>query len=388
MPKVSEEVVIVGVGETRVGKLPGLQSTQIQAWAVQEALADCGLRTTDVDGLINLDPYATPNSMFASTLAEYLGLRTRFQATVDVGGTVSGMTMLQQAIWAIEAGHCEVAVCVYGENTLTGRPQDRQGLVMNNLLGGEEWEEPFGVRGLLIPYALVAQRYLDKYGASPDDLGEAAVVTRRHALLNDNAQMKKPLTLDEHRASRMISSPLRLFDCSLVSDGGGALVVTSRARARKLGLKGVRISSLAMRGTHNSAAQMPDIDGFGMAEAGRDAFESAGIGVQDLQVALLHDAFTISVLVTLEALGFCGPGEAGNYLRSGAASLGGRCPMNPHGGLLSQAHIGGMLHVTEAVHQLRGSAGCRQVPGVRHAVVSGNGGVFSVCGVMVMEAQA
>jgi acetyl-CoA acetyltransferase len=143
-----------------------------------------------------------------------------------------------------------------------------------------------------------------------------------------------------------------------------------------------------MRGTHNSVAQMPDIDGFGMAEAGRDAFESAGIGVQDLQVALLHDAFTISVLVTLEALGFCAPGEAGNYLRSGAASLGGRCPMNPHGGLLSQAHIGGMLHVTEAVHQLRGTAGRRQVPGVRHAVVSGNGGVFSVCGVMVMEAQA
>jgi acetyl-CoA acetyltransferase len=386
MPRIDDEVVIIGVGETRVGKLPGYQSVQIQAWAVQEALADCGMRTTDLDGLINLDPYATPNSMFSTTLMEYLGLKLKFLSTVDVGGTVTGMTMLQQAVWAIQSGHCEVAACVYGENALTGRPVDRRGLAMDNLLGGEEWEEPFGVSGLLIPYALVAQRYLHQYGASVADLAEVAVVTRRHALNNDNAQMKKAITQEDHLNSRMISSPLRLLDCCLVSDGGGAVILTTRSRAVAMGRKYVSIRSMAMRGTHNSIAQLPDIENLGFAEAGRDAFESAGFGVDDIQVALLHDAFTISVLVTLEALGFCEPGRSGDYMRSGQAGMGGRCPLNPHGGLLSQAHIGGMLHIGEAVHQLRGTARKRQVPNARRAVVSGNGGVFSVCGVMTLEA--
>jgi acetyl-CoA acetyltransferase len=388
MPRISDEVVIIGIGETRIGKLPGLQPVQIQAWAVQEALADCGLRTTDVDGVINLDPYAIPNSMFSTTLAEYLGAKPSFESTVDVGGTVTGMTMLQQAVWAIESRHCEVAVCVYGENTLTGRPQGVQGLMMHNLMGGEEWEEPFGVQGMVVPYALVAQRYFHRYGAGEADLAAVAVNTRAHALLNDNAQMKKPMSLEDHAASRMIATPLRLFDCSLVSDGGGAVVLASRERARALGARAVRISSMAMRATHNSVAQLPDIEAFGMADAGRRAFAAAGCGPDDCDVALLHDAFTISVLVTLEALGFCAPGAGGDYVRSGAAALGGKCPVNPHGGLLSQAHIGGMLHITEAVRQLRGQAGSRQVPGARRAVVSGNGGVFSVCGVMVLEGAA
>lgn len=142
---------------------------------------------------------------------------------------------------------------------------------------------------------------------------------------------------------------------------------------------------MAIQSTHNSIVQMPDIGAIGMAQAGGDAFEAAGFGPDDCDVALLHDAFTISVLVTLEALGFAPSGGAGNYLRAGHAGLGGRCPLNPHGGLLSQAHIGGMLHITEAVHQLRGTAGRRQIDGARRAVVSGNGGVFSVCGVMVLE---
>jgi len=386
MPRVTQDVVIAGIGETPVGRLPGMNSVEIQAQAVLAALKDAGIGLRELDGLVNLDPYATPNSMFATTLCEYLGIEPRYSATVDVGGTVTGMTMLQQAAWAIEAGYCEVAVCVYGENTLTGRAAGTQGLHMQNLLGGEEWEEPFGCQAMVIPYALVAQRYFDLYGAGPDDLGAVAVATRAHALLNDNAQMRKPMTLADHHASRPISSPLRLLDCSLISDGGGAVVLVSGAEARRRGLNGARIRSMAMRGTHNSAAVMPDIDGFGMAAAGRDAFESAGVGAGDFDVAQLHDAFTISVLVTLEALGFCPPGGAGDYVRSGNASLGGRCPVNTHGGLLSQAHIGGMLHIVEAVRQLRGSAGPRQVLDARLAVVSGNGGVFSICGVMVLEA--
>ena len=387
MPRVAEDVVIVGIGETPVGRLPGMSPVEIQALAVLEALKDAGCTLAKLDGVVNLDPYATPNSMFSTTLAEYLGVRTSFSSTVDVGGTVTGMTMLQQAAWAIEAGYCRLAVCVYGENALTGRSAGVHGLHMHNLLGGEEWEEPFGCQGMVIPYALVAQRYFDRCGAGPDDLAAVAVTTRAHALLNDNAQMRKPITTEDHRASRPISSPLRLLDCSLVSDGGGAVLLASRMTARQLGLRGVGLRSMAMRGTHNSAAAMPDIDGLGMADAGRDAFDSAAISAADVDVAELHNAFTISVLVTLDALGFCAAGEAGALVRSGATALGGRCPVNTHGGLLSQAHIGGMLHITEAVRQLRGTAGRRQVPDARLAVVSGNGGVFSICGVMVLERE-
>jgi acetyl-CoA acetyltransferase len=382
---VSEDVVIIGIGDTPVGRLLGMGPVQIQALAVRAAVKDCGQPLSSLDGIINLDPYAIPNSMFSTTLAEYLGVKPSFVSTIDVGGTVSGMTMLQQAVWAIGSGYCEMAVCVYGENTLTGRPKDVQGLYMKNLLGGEEWEEPFGLQGMVIPYALVAERYLHDYNASVEDLGAVAVNTRRHALLNDNAQMKKPITIDDYRASRMISSPLRLLDCSLVSDGGGALVLTTRERARRLGARAIRIRSMAMRATHNSAAQLPDIEAFGMKDAAQRAFEAAGVGPEDLDFAELHDAFTISVLVTLDAIGLSPPGGAGAFVRSGAATLGGKCPVNTHGGLLSQAHIGGMLHITEAVRQLRGEAGNRQVPGARIAAVSGNGGIFSVCGVMILE---
>jgi acetyl-CoA acetyltransferase len=387
VPRLSSQIVIAGIGETPVGKLPGMSSVEIQALAVHQAIADAGLSLRDVDGLLNLDPYATPNSMFATTLAEYLGLQPRFVSTVDVGGTVTGMTMLQQACWAIEAGHCEIVVCVYGENALSSRAEGVQGLHMHNLMGGEEWEEPFGVQGMVIPYALLAQRYFDLYGSGSEDLAAVAMTTRAHALLNDNAQMKKPLTREDYFSARAIASPLRLLDCSLVSDGGGALIVMRRDRASRLGLRSVSIRSMAMKATHNSVALLPDIPDLGMRAAGEDAFASARLKPADIDVALLHDAFTISVLVTVEALGFAGPGQGGALFRSGAASLGGRLPVNPHGGLLSQAHIGGMLHITEAVRQLRGGAGRRQVSKARRAVVSGNGGVFSVCGVMILEAD-
>ena len=171
MAQAGDSAVIVGIGETRVGKLPGMSSQEIQAWAVHEALADCGLGIRDIDGLINLDPYQTPNSMFSTTLAEYLGIRPSFCATIDVGGTVTSMTMLSQAVWAIEAGHCRTVVCVFGENAATSRPPGAHGFVLRNALGGEEWEEPFGVQGTVIPYALIAQRYMHDTGATVEDLG-------------------------------------------------------------------------------------------------------------------------------------------------------------------------------------------------------------------------
>jgi acetyl-CoA acetyltransferase len=306
-------------------------------------------------------------------------------STVDVGGTVTVMTMLDLAARAIENGHCTVAVCVFGENMLTGHSAASHGLHLQNLVGGEEWEAPFGSQGMVIPYALVAQRYLDQYQASTRDLGAVAVTTRFHASLNPDARLRDPITLEDHEASRMISSPLRMLDCSLVSDGGGAVVVTTRDRVRNGRERHASIRSMAMRSTHNGAAQLPDIEEFGMRGAGESAYERAGLGPEDLDFAELHDAFTISVLITLEALGFCEPGGAGRAYAGGMTRLGGALPVNTHGGLLSQGHVGGMLHVVEAVRQLRGEAGNRQVPDARLGLVSGNGGVFSVCGALILE---
>jgi acetyl-CoA acetyltransferase len=222
-------------------------------------------------------------------------------------------------------------------------------------------------------------------GATAEDFGEVAVVTRAHALLNHNAMMKKPIDMADYLASRVISTPFRLLDCSIPADGGGAIVLTTRARARAISARAVSVRAMAMKATHNSVVNIPDIAAYGMAHAGRDVFEATGYGPEDMDLMLLHDAFTASVLITIEALGFCPAGGAGGYMRSGAAALGGRCPLNPHGGLLSQAHVGGILHLVEAVRQLRGEAGRRQVENARRAIVSGNGGIFSVCGAMIFE---
>lgn len=385
MPRVSDGIVIVGIGETTVGRHPGRNSLQLQAMAVLAAVKDAGLAVHDIDGVINLDPYSDPQSMFSTTLAEYLGLSPSWVSTVDVGGTVSPMTMLQQAVWAIESGYCTTAVCVYGENMLTGRSVDSTGLDLHTKLGAEEWEDPFGAHGMVVPYALLSQRYLDLYGGGYDDFAAVAVNTRRHAQINENAQMRGPLDVETCRAARLISTPLRLFDCSLISDGAGAVILQAEPRRETFSRPVVRLSSFGVRCTHNYIADAPDLEEMGMADAASEAFNSAGIGPDDIDVAELHDAFTVSVLYTLEALGMCKPGRAGAWIRAGNGTFGGTCPVNTHGGLLSQAHIGGMLHITEAARQLRGEAGRRQVSGARRAVVSGNGGVFSVCGVMVLE---
>lgn len=385
MTRSPDDVVIVATGETALGRLPDATPVQLQARAVRAALAAAGLTVRDVDGVVNLDPYGEAQSMFAVTLAEEIGARPTFVATVDVGGTVSGMTMVEQAMWAIRAGHCEVVVCAYGEAMLSRRPTEQRGAALN-LEGGEEWTEPFGVRGAVAPYAMLAARYLHERGLTSDDLAQVAVVSREHAARSGRGRFTKPLTVDDYHGSPMVAAPLRMLDCSAICDGAGALVVTTRERAAALLLPPVTVAGFAMEATHNSAARLPDLGDLALGRVARRAFESAGVAPADLDVALIHDAFTFTVLLALEEIGLCAGGGGGDYYRSGAATYGGRCPVNTHGGLLSQGHIGGMLHLTEAVRQVQGTAGATQVPGVRHAVVTGNGGIFSVCGTMVLAA--
>jgi acetyl-CoA acetyltransferase len=379
------DVCIVGMAETAVGRLEGSTSIGLQAEASRLALADAGIAPGQVDAVYNLDPYTQAMSMFAQSLLEYMGLRPTLAATIDAGGTVTPMHMILNALAAIGQGYAEVALCTFGENALTGRPKGVHGLPQGPSLGQEEFEEPFGCIGMVIPYALTAQRHMHRYGTTKEQLGAVAVSARAHAVKNPRAQMRKALTLADYLAARPIADPFGLLDCSVMSDGAGAVVLTTVERARDLATTPVRVLGFGGKATHKNVNQMPDLDQLGLRPAGEMALARAGLAIGDADFCCIHDAFTISTILGVEALGLCAPGEGGAYAAAGALDLGGPCPVNPHGGLLSHAHIGGMNHLCEAVRQLRHEAEpARQVPDARVGVVSGNGGVFSLCGVMVL----
>jgi acetyl-CoA acetyltransferase len=374
--------VIVGIGETKLGKRPGVTAIELQAEAVIAALADAGLGKQDLDGLFNLGPYSNPSQMFGLTLAEYLGARPSVQAAIDGGGTWTPLYMLANCIWAVEAGQCTVAVCTYGEPAATGRPV--QGSGWTTAGARPEYEYPFGITGAVGPYGLLASRHTALYGTTSEGLGAVAMSARRHAALNDNAVRRTPFTMEEYMASRMVASPLRLLDCSTMVDGAGAVVVTTLDRARDLPHKPVSVRGLASRTSCRTVSQFLDFDNMELKAVADRALHQAGVELSDVDVAEIHDAFTISVLVYLEEIGFCKRGEGSDYALGGNLDLGSACPVNTHGGLLSQGHVAGFLHMTEAVKQIRGDAGAHQVPGAEVAMVAGNGGMFGVNAVMIL----
>lgn len=368
------KAAIVGIGETAVGKLPGVTSEQLQAEAAVKAIRDAGLKPAEIDAVFSQSPYSQPMLMHSALALEYLGLKPNYTSSIDAGGA-SPAAMVIYAASLIAHGLINHALCVYGENSASYRTGvgNRPGF----LLGNEEFENPFGVAFQVTPYALVAQRHMAVYGTQPEHLAAVAISARKHALLNDNAQMKKPLTLEDYYNSRLISAPLRLFDCSLISDGGGAVVVTSAERARDRPRPPVYLLGAGGKHTHKMISQAPTLTDERSADSIQAAMRQAGVTVDAIDVAELYDCFTITTLTQLEGMGVCQPGESGPYAAEGKLDLGGPLPVNTHGGLLSQAHIDGMLHITEAVKQLRGDCGPRQVEGAEVALVTGNGGIVA-----------
>lgn len=380
----ARSAVIVGIGETRLGKRPGVTGIELQAEAVISALRDAGLGRSDVDGVFNLGPYSNPSQMHGLTLCEYLGVRPSIQSAIDGGGTWTPIYMLANCMWAVESGQCSVAVCTFGEAAASGKPVQGSGWTTSG--ARPEYEYPYGITGAVGPYGLLASRHMALYGTTSEGLAAVAMSARRHAALNDNAVRRTPFGMDEYFASRMVASPLRLLDCSTMVDGAGAVVVTSRDRAKHLPQKPIAVRGFASRTSHRTVSQFVDFDQMELGDVADRALAQAGVGLGDVDVALIHDAFTISVLVYLEEIGFCKRGEGSDYALAGNLDLGSRCPVNPHGGLLSQGHVAGFLHVTEAIRQLRGAAGVRQVPGAEVAMVAGNGGMFGVNAVMILGA--
>jgi acetyl-CoA acetyltransferase len=363
-------VAIVGAAESDLGEVgDDFSPLDLMAQGVQRALADCGLSLKDVDGLF----CATSQSRLSGlALAEYLRLPGAYIDSTIIGGS-SFLVHLAHAEQAISAGVCEVAVIAYGST------QRSLGRKNTSVPERNPYETPFKPFMPPSAYAMAAARHMHEFGTSRTQLAEVAVAARQWALQNPKAWEKTPLTVDEVLASRMVSYPLTIRDCCLVTDGGGALVVTSAARAKHLKKAPVYLLGAGHHSTHLTISNMPDLVRTGAIQSGRVAYETAGVQACDIDVAMLYDAFTINTILFLEDLGFCKKGEGGAFVGGGRIAPGGSLAVNTNGGGLSYCHPGmyGLFLLIEAVRQLRGECADRQIAGADLALAHGNGGVLS-----------
>ena len=339
--------------------------------AMREALNDAGLTPADIDGVLTNQPLNDPKRCHAVDLAGALGIQASYLTDLAAGGATPVM-MLQHAVMAIQAGLCETVICVHARKSKTGYLEPKRGDVRD---GWDEFEVPFGLHGALPQHAVCAQRHMYEYGTTSVQLGEIALACRYHASLNPAATMREPLTLEDHQSSRWIVEPLHLLDCCLVSDGGGAFIVTNGDRAVDFPKKPVFVRGMGQFHPHGTLMEAQTLTTIGAKRSSEKAYQLAELRPSDIDFAEIYDCFTITVLMTLEGYGFCPIGEGGNWVQGGRIRLAGDLPVNTHGGLLSQAHIEGMLHITEAVKQLRGGEvePARQVRNAHFGIVSGHG---------------
>lgn len=364
------KIAVVGVGEAGIGAAaPGLTPLDLIGQATATALADAGLQKADVDGLFSASAY-----YFFSTISvgEYLGIRPRYSDATNLGGS-SFISHLHHAAAAIEAGLCDVALIVYGST------QRADG---GRLVSGAEtlaYEQPYRPRYPVSMYALAASRHMYQYGTTREQMAEVAVAARQWANLNPQAFARGPLTIADVLSSRMLSDPLTIRDCCLVTDGAGAVVVTSADRARDLRRPPAFLLGAGEAHWHRHISQMPDLTVTAAVDSGARAFAMAGVTPADVDVVELYDAFTINTILFLEDLGFCAKGEGGAFVADGNIAPGGSLPVNTNGGGLSYCHPGmyGIFALIEAVRQIRGECGDRQQPHVEIALAHGNGGVLS-----------
>ena len=337
-----------------------------------KAIGDAGLDPKDIDGVIPIGIV----SGTADDFIENFGLPDlRFSAVVPHGGA-SPVMALQCAAAAVASGTCRHVLITFGRNASAA--SNKAGARIHQMPQFHyvtEFEYPMGAIAPAQLYAPMARRHMELYGTTVEQFGEVAVACREHALLNGNAVMKKPITLEDHRNSRMIADPFRLLDCSLESDGGAAVVVSAAERAGDLRHRRVYISGVAEGHPHSpgSITQREDMTSLGIAKAAPRAFQMAGVTHADIDVAEIYDCFTYAVIRQFEDIGFCAKGEGGPFVQGGRLRLGGALPTNTHGGLLSQAHVWGLNHIVELVRQLRGDAGPAQVQDAEVGLVTGYG---------------
>ena len=368
---------ITGAYDTAVGVLPGSSCMALHAEAAMGAVADAGLTLIDIDGVICAYSFAEPHPMLASVFCEYMGIHPGSCFSIQAGGA-SACIMVMQAAALVASGQCNHVLVVTGDNRVSGLSRDGAVAALAEF-GHQQFERPFGT-SVPASYALVAQRYMHEYGVTREQLAAIAVQHREHAMRHPKAQMRKPITVADVLASKPIAEPLHMLDCCLISDGGAAMVVSSRAAAQDTQGKPIEILGAGQGHTHEHILVAPSLTDFGCKAASRAAFERAGVKAGDIDVGEIYDSFTITLAVELESIGFFERGEVGAAAARGELGLQGKLPCNTHGGLMSYAHsgaAGGMFHAVEAVHQLRGRADARQVPDAKLAFVHGDGGILS-----------
>ncbi len=369
---------IVGVGESDIGRLPHMTGLGLNAQAARRALDDAGLRPSDVDGLLTAYSMSEPYFMLGTVLAEYLGLRPAYCASLVAGGATPAI-MVAHAAAAIAAGQAGTVLIVTGENRASGQSRDQTVTALASAVGHPHFEHPYGPS---IPgcYAMIARRYMHEHGTTRSQLAQVAVTTRAHACLHPNSHMRTPISIADVLAAKPIAEPLTLLDCCLISDAAGALVVTGPQKARECRGAPVWLLGAGESHTHEHVLAAPSLTEFGSLHSGRRAYAMAGLGPADIDLAQLYDCFTIVPIIELEELGFVARGAGGAFWEAGEAAIGGRLPVNTHGGMLSHAHAGaagGMFGIIEAAAQLRGGLGARQVAGAETALVHNEGGVMS-----------
>ncbi|GAB3311196.1 thiolase C-terminal domain-containing protein [Haliea atlantica] len=382
------KVAIVGAADTPVGKVPELNAFELCADAIQRVLADAGLRKEDVDGLITCNSMSMPLLYHAEAMAEYLQMFPRYCMAVGAGGGTT-FSIIHHAASAIATGMADVVVVAMADSLRSGLSR-QQAMLVQSSTGHPQYEQPWG---LTVPayYALAGQAHMAEYGTRPEHFAEVAVACRAHAALNPAAQKRDPISVEDVLNSRMIADPLHLLDCSLVSDGGSAIVLTSAERAKDFPHAPVYLLGMGEGHSHEHISQARNLTTSAAKEAGERAYAMAGLGPRDMDFAQLYDCFTPTVLIELEDLGFCAKGEGGPFIVDQGIGPGGQLPVNTHGGLLSHSHPGNpgsMFALTESVWQLRGTAGERQLGKADVGLLHAQGGILSSHCTLILGREA
>ena len=369
------KVAIAGVGQAGLGQATGFSEMEILVQAAHRAVSDAGLTMQDIDGITTASVAST---MWVMPVIEHLGIKPTFIDSTMIGGS-SFVAHLMPAIHALESGQCNAVLVCYGS---TQRTSTLSRAVIGNMrkqMDPQPYESPYNPLNPLSSYALVAARHMHDYGTTRENLAEVAVAARKWAQLNPEALMRDPLSIEDVLNSKMVSDPLTVRDCCLVTDGAGAFVLVRADRAKSLKQKPVYVLGNSTAIWNRQISSMHDLTVTAAQQSGRIAFEMAQVKPSDIDVVELYDAFTINTILFLEDLGFCKKGEGGAFVSGGRIAPGGELPVNTNGGGLSCTHPGmyGIFIMIEAVRQLRGSCDERQVKDAKLAVVHGNGGTLS-----------
>lgn len=372
------KTAIIGIGMSPVGKVPGRSPLWLAADAARKAVADAGISRPDIDGVLSSHAFASPFHRFSVAFSEYFGIQPTFSNNLQVSGA-SAATMFNLGAAAIHGGLAKVVMVVAADSLMTGLTPD---LALRSLTESrdQQYEMPFGIP-VANTFAMTAHRHMKEFGTTAEQLAAVAVTQRKHACSTPGAQQTAPISIDDVLNSGMVTSPYHKLDCSLISDGGAAFVLTSAEHARELGIeKPIYILGGGECYTHEHIFLMPSLTVTGAVQSSRLAYEMSGYKAAEMDVAGIYDCFTGTMIMMLEDLGFCPKGEGGRFVADGQMTYGGAIPSNTHGGLLSFAHSGmpgSLFHFHEVVAQLRGECGERQVSGAELGLVHSLGAGFA-----------